>query len=233
MEEKKFKTFGDLEESDDLFVFNENNLTVYKTIFGNYPYKETLEGYNYVEKVYDADGIQLVATSVKILIEYASDLLCNNIRSAERRIANHNIEIAGLKRTIDNIQNTITLYKNCLNRLKNYEKEFKEQKYIDFIRRYNNGETRRYNGKFGDVKRIYKIEMENGGVDVFKTILNIGNDVFFNDTIIKNKFMTALNNLEKDIPPYIMYVNFNGCIHWAFIDEDTLQKIIEGVSSNN
>lgn len=231
MEEKKFKTFRDLEDSDNLFVFNEKELKVYSTILGNYPYKEALREYEYVQTISTPESIEIVATNIKTLIEYASYKLCDNIRSAEQRIANYEIEMANLKRKIDGIHTAIASYKNCIDTL---EKEFRERRYIDFIKRYNNGETKHYSDKYGDVKRIYKIEyMDNGNVDIFKTIANIGNDALFNNEEVKYNFMEVLSNSDENKHPYIMFETFNGNSCWALIFEDVLQEIIDGVSSNN
>lgn len=231
MEEKRFKTFRDLEDTDNLFVFNEKDLKVYSTILGNYPYKEALREYEYVQTVTTPETIEIVATNIKTLIEYASYKLCDNIRSAENRIANYEIEMANLKRKIDGIHTAIASYKNCIDTL---EKESRERRYIGFIKKYNNGETKRYADKYGNVERIYKIErLDNGEIDIFKTILNIGDDVLFNNAEIKNKFMEVLNSSDEDRHPYIMFETFKGHSYWALIFEDVLQEIMNGVISNN
>lgn len=52
MEERKFKTFRELKDTDMVFVFNEDELQLYKTVLGNYQYKDALKGYDYVQMIY-------------------------------------------------------------------------------------------------------------------------------------------------------------------------------------
>lgn len=231
MEENKFKTFRDMEDTDNLLVFNEKELKAYSTILGNYPYKEALREYEYVQMISTPETIEIVATNIKTLIEYASCRLCDNIRSAERRISNYEVEMANLKKKIDSIHTSIASYKNCIKLLENYKKE---RIYTNFLIKYNSGETKRHTDKYGNVERIYKLErMDDGDIDIFKTIANIGNDVLFDNNEVKKAFVDVLGKYNKTKHIYIAGVCLKGNFYWSPIGEETLQEIISGVSFNN
>ena len=135
MEERKFKTFRELKDTDMVFVFNEDELQLYKTVLGNYQYKNALKGYDYVQMIYGTESIEIVATNLKTLIEYASDRLHDKIRENENMIKNYKAEMVKLKRNIDYSHNVIETYKNYIESLESsYGKELKEKNQIEIIK---------------------------------------------------------------------------------------------------
>lgn len=135
MEERKFKTFRELKDTDMVFVFNEDELQLYKTVLGNYQYKDALKGYDYVQMIYGTESIEIVATNLKTLIEYASDRLHDKIREKEKMIKNYKAEMVKLKRNIDYSHNVIETYKNYIESLESsYGKELKEKNQIEIIK---------------------------------------------------------------------------------------------------
>ena len=135
MEERKFKTFRELKDIDMVFVFNEDELQLYKTVLGNYQYKNALKGYDYVQMIYGTESIEIVATNLKTLIEYASDRLHDKIRENENMIKNYKAEMVKLKRNIDYSHNVIETYKNYIESLESsYGKELKEKNQIEIIK---------------------------------------------------------------------------------------------------
>lgn len=135
MEEKSFKTFGELYYDDMLFVFNEDDLQIYKTVFESYPYKNALRGYDYVQRIYGTESVEIVATNLSTLIEYASDRLHDKIREREKMITNYKAEIVKLKRNIDYSHNVIETYKNYIESLESsYGKELNEKNQIEIIK---------------------------------------------------------------------------------------------------
>lgn len=134
MEEKRFKTFGELYYDDMLFVFNEDDLQIYKTVFESYPYKNDLRGYDYVQRIYGTESVEIVATNLSTLIEYASDRLHDKIRKEEKTIKNYKDEIVKLKRNIDYSHSVIETYKNYIESIESsYDKELKEKNQIEII----------------------------------------------------------------------------------------------------
>ena len=118
-----------------VFVFNEDELQLYKTVLGNYQYKDALKGYDYVQMIYWTESIEIVATNLQTLIEYASDRLHDKIREKEKMIKNYKAEMVKLKRNIDYSHNVIETYKNYIESLESsYGKELKEKNQIEIIK---------------------------------------------------------------------------------------------------